>query len=615
MVMSACQDEALQGGDDGGEIPPPPNIEEKMNWWNEARFGMIIHWGVYSGLAGQYSGQDNYGKQMHFQTRGNANTADADTLGNGAGSEWILFDGRIPRAAYRSYASLFTAENYDPQAIARLAKETGMKYIIMVIKHHEGFCLYDSQYTDWDVSASPAGARWNNDLVAPLAKAARDAGLKFGVYFAIYSDWMHTGSPGKVPELGPLRNPQNTDTWYYSYSDQQDYMQRYGYPMVREFLKRYNPDVIWWDGAWQTDNGEFAAVVDTLVRNYNPLIIQNDRLNAKFGVPYDYHTYEQSVNEDYLHGDAELSLSLSGSWGYSQYDAAYKKPNEVIFNLLRTTKLGANLLLNIGPKADGSIPEQNLSILSEVGAWMRQNGAAIYGTQRSPLVWNLPAGPTTYKEDGGDGRTHLYYHVFRWPTDGSLYIPGIFNASDKLTVSFLANGTPLSVQSVAGYGLRITGLPTTAPFAIATTIDIAFAETPQIEEGIRPINDLLVLDVFAARTNNMPFGNWNTVPDLCWYEGNASYRIVIPETDYYAVSAEIASFYKGKLTFTFTPFIDGQAATLIGSNTATPGGHANFQMQSIGSVHLVAGTYKLDVLTQQESSWLRLRQFQLRQAE
>ena len=405
IICNGCKTEEPYKQSEGGKVI---KREVDMSWWNDARYGMFIHYGIYSVLGGEYIGKNVEGMPIHFQSVGRNNSqSDSVKIGAGAGAEWILYEASIPRESYRKYASSFTAEKYDPQAIVDLALSAGMKYIIITTKHHDGFCLWDSDVTDWDISHTPAGIRWNHDLIAPLAEATRNAGLKFGIYFSHTRDWMYPGGIGPIPELQMKE---------YSYIENQSYMETYTYPMVTELLNRYHPDIFWWDS--NNPYEEFAIRCNSLVINSSPTIIQNNRISTLPLYQGDFATPEQAMDENEEYENMELCMTMNDSWGYNQFDNGWKRPEYILWCLLRANKLGGNLLLNVGPRSDGTIPEECQTTLKIVGQWININSDGIYETQKSPLRFNLPYGPATWRKK--NGIQHLYYHIFYWDGSGEL---------------------------------------------------------------------------------------------------------------------------------------------------------------------------------------------------
>lgn len=568
-------------------------VASKMDWWNDARYGMFIHYGVYSALAGEYIGKTTDGTPIHFQSLGNKNKKDDNIqIGKGLGAEWILYEASIHRESYRKYASHFTADKYDPQA--NLAQKAGMKYIIITPKHHDGFCLWNSNVTRWNVSQTPAGIRWNNDLIGPLAKATRAAGLKFGIYFSHTRDWMHEGGIGPIPEL----NMQE-----YPYVKNQKYMNTYTFPMIADLLEKYHPDIFWWDS--NNPYEEFAKQCNLLITNSSQTIIQNNRISTLPAYQGDFETPEQTMDENTEYDNMELCMTLNGSWGYNQFDTGWKEPEFLLWCLLRANKLGGNLLLNVGPKADGSIPEQCQSILETVGRWINSNSDGVYGTRKSPLHFNLPYGPTTWRKK--DEIQHLYYHIFYWDGSGELWLPGIMNTVDEVEIVFPSfSQLTFKVEAVDGVGLHLTGLPQDSFSEICTMLDIKFINEPKLIDGSREINNIIHLDALGAQIGNVRIDDFKTKPCINWYEGRQiNYKIHISNDGNYKISSLLAGFYPGTITFNF-----GDGITLTGNNHATAG-HTSFEWQNMGSIYLKQGQYLLNITSKQTDSWLKIREFKI----
>lgn len=381
--------------------------DKRMAWWREARFGMFIHWGVYAVPAGSYEGEP------------------VDGIG-----EWILRNAKIPSAVYRGYAKDFTAENYDPQAWAKLAKEAGMRYMVITSKHHDGFALYPSEVTDWDV-VDAGGAK--RDLIAPLAKAARAEGLKFGLYYSQAQDWIHPGGTIYGYKEGEVINEDHKGSF-----DQ--YLKDIAVPQVREILTRYEPDVLWWDTPIHMTQKRAQPLASLLA--LRPGIIHNNRLGG--GYLGDTETPEQFIPPTGFGGrDWETCMTMNTSWGYKSDDDNWKPAEVLIANLINAASKGGNYLLNIGPDATGRVPEESVRLLKEVGAWMKVNGEAIYGTTASPFSCRLPWGRCTSKREG---RKHvLYAHVYDWPVNQKLLLPGL--QTGVKSAKLLASGDSLQVTN------------------------------------------------------------------------------------------------------------------------------------------------------------------------
>jgi alpha-L-fucosidase len=350
--------------------------EDRMDWWREAKFGMFIHWGVYAVPAGLYDGEP------------------VDGIG-----EWIMQHARIPVARYRRYAREFNPQKYDPEAWAQLAADAGMKYIVITAKHHDGFALYDSAVSEWDiVGASPYG----KDLIAPLAEAARKRGLRFGLYYSQAQDWMNPGgAKGSAAE----------DLWDLAQGDRfDDYLQDIAVPQTREILSKYQPDILWWDTPFMM-TPERARPFHEVVAQH-PRLITNNRLGG--GYAGDTETPEQYIPATGFPGrDWETCMTLNNTWGFKSTDHDWKPADSLIRNLVDILSKGGNYLLNVGPTAAGEIPPESVERLHAVGDWVKANSEAVYGVSASPC--RLPSwGRISQKGD------RLFLYVFDWPADGRL---------------------------------------------------------------------------------------------------------------------------------------------------------------------------------------------------
>jgi len=325
-----------------------------MAWWHKARFGMFVHWGLYSVLG------------RH---------------------EWARCQERIPKEEYESLADRFAPEEGAPRRWVRLAKEAGQNYIVLTTKHHEGFCLFDTATTDFSAPRRAAG----RDLVAEYVKEVREAGLRLGFYFSLM-DWHH-------PDGVRCYTDESARRRFVEYTHEQ----------VRELCTNYGKvDVLWYDVAWPLYlEGWESTRMNAMVRRLQPDIIINDRSWA----PEDFSTPEQKIiaAED---GRAwEACMTLNGSWGYNRGDNDWKSARTVVNHLLHACRDGGNYLLNIGPMPDGSVPEPSVRVLREVGEWLQRNGEAVYDSEPAlmePFMYNVQ-GWWTVK-----GRV-AYLHAFAWP--------------------------------------------------------------------------------------------------------------------------------------------------------------------------------------------------------
>ncbi|HVV05537.1 MAG TPA: alpha-L-fucosidase [Puia sp.] len=426
---------------------------QRLAWWHDAKFGLFIHWGVYSLWAGVYNG--------HEQAHG--------------GAEWIMNRSKIPVATYRQKAREFNPVRYDPDAWVRMARDAGMKYIVITAKHHDGFALFDSKASGWDVVDATA---WGKDLLQPLAAACHKYGMPLGFYYSQAQDWNNPGGAAsrKLMSEGWL-NPDSARINAYTKEHHghwdpaqekatfNEYIDSVAVPQVRELLSHYGPvAVLWWDTpVGMTD--EAALKLQKLLA-LQPGIITNDRLKSP-DFPGDTRTPEQQIpDQQSMAGQNwETCMTMNNTWGYRASDSNWKSTQTLVRNLIDVTSKGGNYLLNVGPRPDGAFPEASIERLKEIGQWMRINGEAIYGTQASPFDV-LPWGRCTKKESGG--HTILYLFVFQWPANRHIRLPGL--ANKVIGGRLLASGVRVSARATRD-GLELS-LPAEASDGIATVIKL-----------------------------------------------------------------------------------------------------------------------------------------------
>ncbi len=384
--------------------------DRRMEWWRRDRFGLFIHWGLYAIPAGTYKGRQVPG------------------LG-----EWIRRDGQIPVEEYDLFADQFNPTEFDADRWVRMAKEAGMKYLVITSKHHDGFCLWDSRLTDFDAMSTP----FHRDILRELKTACDRHGLKLCFYHSIM-DWHH---PDYLPRRQWEQATRPADD-----ADFERYVQ-YLKGQLQELVQRYDPAVLWFDGEWEdTWTHERGKDLYAYVRSLKPDIIINNRVDngrkgSKKGFSEegkyagDFGTPEQEIPPTGLPGvDWETNMTMNDTWGYKSSDQNWKSSEELIRMLVDAVSKGGNFLLNVGPKADGNFPPESVRLLKEIGNWMDLNGDSIYGTAASPFK-NLPWGRCTQKQKGN--KILLYLHIFDWPKDGKLLVPGLQSPVRKCR--FLAN--------------------------------------------------------------------------------------------------------------------------------------------------------------------------------
>jgi alpha-L-fucosidase len=424
-----------------------PERNARMAWWRDARFGMFIHWGLYAIPAGEWKGVTTYG-------------------------EWIRDSARIPVTEYEQFRSQFNPVKFDAREWVRIAKDAGVRYIVITTKHHDGFALFDSALTDWDVMSTP----FKRDIMKELMDACREAGIRIGWYHSIM-DWHH-------PDYLPRRPWEKRPTQGAQFDRFVEYLKG----QVKELLTKYGPiDVMWFDGQWEgTWTHERGLDMYRYVRSLQPNIIVNNRVD-KGGGDYqltrdasfagDFGTPEQEVPPTGLPGvDWETCMTMNDNWGYNSHDQNWKSNEQLIRTLVDVASKGGNLLLNVGPTAEGLFPQPSIERLAAIGAWLGVNGEAIYGTTASPFP-ALPWGRATQKR-GPDGTTRLYLHVFEWPRNGTLSVGGLL--SDATSAFLLADSArrPL-VTGRDGDALTIA-LPVTAPDAVDNVIAVDIKGAPDV---------------------------------------------------------------------------------------------------------------------------------------
>lgn len=398
--------------------------DERMGWWRDSRFGMFIHWGVYAVPAGEWNGRPVKGI-----------------------SEWIQSRAEIPVAEYEPLKEVFNPVKYDADEWVRLAKAAGMKYIVITSKHHDGFCLWDSAHTDWDIAATP----YKKDLLKPLAEACEKQGVRLCFYHSIM-DWHHPDYGVRKSWRGNVENP-SPDMDVYT-----DYMKA----QLKELLTGYgNIGVLWFDGEWEKAwTHERGIDLDNYLRAIKPSLIINNRIdkgrqgmkgmNKEGDFRGDFGTPEQEIPHRGFPGvDWESCMTMNTSWGYKASDSKWKSTEMLIRNLVDIASKGGNYLLNVGPTAEGLIPAPTIARLKEIGTWMDVNGESVHGTTASPLP-ELDWGRCTMKKAGAT--TILYLHVFEWPENGKLLVPGLNSGQ----ASLLAGGRLLpAVPADGGYEIEV----------------------------------------------------------------------------------------------------------------------------------------------------------------
>jgi alpha-L-fucosidase len=403
--------------------------EQRMQWWEEARFGMFIHWGLYSIPGGIWNGKE------------------IEELG-----EWIMAYADIPVNEYEKLAGQLNPEKFDATEWVEMAEDAGMRYLIITTRHHDGFCLFDTKYTDWNVvDATP----FKRDIVKELSDACKEAGITFCAYYSIL-EWHHPAMElntdfsdlepfsDQAHDGGPFTNIDSTWRKYGNVrvaEGRKEEFIEYMKAQLKEIVDHYDPGIIWFDGGWvdwwTPEDGK--ALLDYLW-GLDPELIVNNRAAEDFDLDVwygDYGTPEQTIPLEGLNYKWESCMTMNSTWGYKSHDHNWKSPQLLITQLVDIISKGGNFLLNVGPTAEGTFPPESVERLKEVSDWMKVNGESVYGTNN----WKV------YKE----GRHDLEAELYDIPDVVSVQMP--FTARD---IKFAGKGNTLYATCLDWPGEELT---------------------------------------------------------------------------------------------------------------------------------------------------------------
>jgi alpha-L-fucosidase len=392
--------------------------DARMAWWREAKFGMFIHWGIYS--------------------------IPAD-------GEWHMRNHKEPFSEYSKLASEFNPVKFNADEWMDLAHQAGMKYVVLTTKHHDGFAMFGSKASSYNVvEATP----FKRDVVKEISKAAPRHGLRFGTYYSFLADWGHPGGEAGCPHWDPK----------FQDGDTRAYVKNIALAQLKELLTNYGPiSVVWFDtdGSRDITPEESAKIVETL--KLQPQVIIDPRAQ---GVQGDFRTPEQHLPVLAPKGDWELCGTVNGAWGYKNVPA--KPLDKLLPYMVTAWGMGGNVLMNVGPDSTGVIPADSAERLRQIGDWLKVNGESIYGSKRGPFTW-LPWGTATRKDDT------LYLQVFAWPKDGVLKVP----LSNKVTKAWLlADPSKKELPITEVEGRVLVHVPEKAPDSVVSVIGLRVEGEP-----------------------------------------------------------------------------------------------------------------------------------------
>ena len=553
-VGLACSSSAQKMDEMWGEsvVKLRPENATRGQLFDEGNYAMFIHWGLYSNLANKVDGKTYYG------------------IG-----EWIMNPrmANIPPEKYRELAKEFNPTKFDAKAIAQLAKDAGMKYVVITAKHHDGFAMYHSKSNKFNiVDATPYG----KDPMKELAEACKEVGVGFGFYYSHNQDWTFPGGNG-----GPAKDAEGNEKNF------DDYFKEKCLPQVKEITSEYGPiELVWFDTPGEMPKHYVEELIN-VVRKNQPNALVSGRAGHGLG---DYQSLgDMFVPSHNIEGMWESVDTTNDSWAYAWYDENWKTPKKVLSRVISCVARGGTYMLNIGPRGDGSVPQRAVDSLNKSGEWILRYPQVVYGTDASPWKRALPWGDVTVKEN------KLFLSVFDWPTDGELYLPGL---KTKVKSVKLLNGKEseeIKHENVNGWTKM--SIPIKAPEKLVSVIEVELEGEPEVDAtyALDPTMPTEVLAEFAEvkgakQTSKRwmeKFGEWIHVYHVSKWEKDGAATIevdVLVPGDY-----EVAMTYTGEGRLVWGIKVEGGEAIQNEQNSSH-----NYQKFPIGWLNFPkAGRYKV----------------------
>jgi len=572
--------------------------DERLAWWRQARFGMFIHWGVYSGLGNEFHGKKGGGYAEHIQR--------------------VL---KIPIPVYRKeVAGTFNPTNFNADEWVSLAKQAGMGYIVITAKHHDGFAMWPTKVNTYNImDATP----WKHDPMKDLKAACAKQGIRFGFYYSQAFDWGEKdgagndwdyNNPGGDKLLGG-KNWWETRPEFMAHA--RKYVDEKAIPQLRELIKMYDPDILWFDTSSKLPPSENLRIMKA-VREASPRVVISGRLVGGWG---DYDDTTDRPAEFPPHaGDWEAIPTTDESYGWNKFDTSHKPPSHFIQLLAKASARGGNVLMNIGPMGDGRIDPKDVAILKGIGDWWKLNGDSIRGTTRTPLPVQ------TWGESTRKGDT-LYLHVFNWPANGQLVVGGLkseFEGAASILPDMTASATKGNFRTFPVSRLNpldvSVAVPVSAPDKVDSVVilqcrgDIQTDETRLLQPSF-PVETLRAFD--GELHGGLRFGPGKKTDDVVmeWKKPDQfiSWRVRLDQPAEYEVSANYDAEESSEgSTFTVAFASREKSGLAAVEGVVKPGKQ---QSEALGRVHLVAGTtyeIKVAAINIKGTELFRLRKLELR---
>lgn len=497
----------------GAEAPP-----SRTRLFDEGNYAMFIHWGIYSKIGNKWKDSTYYGI-----------------------SEWIMNPRRanIPVDEYMAEAKSFDPVNFDAMAIARLAKDAGMKYIVVTSKHHDGFAMYDSKSNDFNIVKATPFAR---DPMKELSKACKELGLGFGFYYSHNQDWTFPGGNG-----GPKVNEKGKEVGF------DYYFKKKCLPQVKEIVTQYGDiAMVWFDTPGNMEK-KYVEELVKVVRKHQPNAMISGRAGHGLG---DYKSLgDMNIPRKNIEGLWETVDVTNDSWGYAWYDKNWKSPKRILKSVISTVARGGTYMLNVGPAPDGSIPFEAQQSLRASGEWIGRYPQVIYKAGASPWGHALPWGDVTVAANG-----KLNLCVYKWPLDGTLWLPGLRNTIES--ANLLGDGEVQKLETDTHQGWVAISLPARRADKLVSVIELEIEGSPEIavSNAIDPVfTTVLPVDFASAEGCNIKpkrwmekFGEWKHIEQAQdWKEGSGvTWEIEVKDAGYYQTELNYAG--KGRLVWRIT---------------------------------------------------------------